>query len=473
MNKRISTLLVAVLFIIICIAGYFAIKDLAGSQSQQQQQSVSPIFGLIESELVEPLHIAKTLDKIGVYKEYFNVEEPEEAPLVAQLKEYNELFELEFYVAHEKSRKQYNSDGRVFDLIEGQVIWYFALKEENESEIQAVLGKREDVHLYIDVRQYDEDGNFIGFVGVGKSLNDFIKSFEQYKSQYGHEFIFVNNRDEIVLSSRSDLLPTNSERSDGTIGIKDISDLSWYEEFTSKTQNKIEPSIVVAGEDGDLLVSELSIESLNWSLYLLTPLSARQQEVNQLFAVYAGIGMLSLFFLYKIVYSLVSFYINKMSRKFNYDPLTNLSNRQYASLYFTRSRRENRQTAILLLDLDHLKKVNDTHGHHAGDEIIKSLAQCISENVRPQDLVVRWAGQQFVIIMTGIEKEEAENTAEDCRAAIQAHSITVDSSFVSVTASVGVSYSRDLGDSLDLMMEWSTQALERAKAAGKNIVASK
>jgi hypothetical protein len=56
-----------VLFLlVISVAGYFAIRDLAGTQSQQQQQSVSPIFGLIESELVEPLHMATTLDKIGV-----------------------------------------------------------------------------------------------------------------------------------------------------------------------------------------------------------------------------------------------------------------------------------------------------------------------------------------------------------------------------------------------------------------------
>jgi CHASE3 domain sensor protein len=65
-SKRISPLIGAVLFLlVISVAGYFAIRDLAGTQSQQQQ-SVSPIFGLIESELVEPLHMATTLDKIGV-----------------------------------------------------------------------------------------------------------------------------------------------------------------------------------------------------------------------------------------------------------------------------------------------------------------------------------------------------------------------------------------------------------------------
>ena len=248
MNKRISSLFGALILCIVCVAGYFAISDLVGSQSQQQQQSVSPIFGLIESELVEPLHIATTLDKIGVYSEYFEQTLPDEEVLVAQLKDYAERFDLEFYVAHEKSRKQFNSDGRVFDLIEGNVVWYFALKEVNDYPVQAVLGKREDVHLYIDVRQYDEQGEFTGFVGVGKSLDDFIASFEQFKYEYGHEFVFVNRNDEIVLSSDASLLPSSpgAEDSSDVIGIKSISDLPWYKGFADATKDQVEPSLVVS-----------------------------------------------------------------------------------------------------------------------------------------------------------------------------------------------------------------------------------
>jgi diguanylate cyclase (GGDEF)-like protein len=472
LNKRISSLFGALILCIVCVAGYFAISDLVGSRSQQQQQSVSPIFGLIESELVEPLHIATTLDKIGVYSEYFEQTVPDEEVLVAQLKDYAERFDLEFYVAHEKSRKQFNSDGRVFDLIEGNVVWYFALKEVNDYPVQAVLGKREDVHLYIDVRQYDEQGEFTGFVGVGKSLDDFIASFEQFKYEYGHEFVFVNRNDEIVLSSDASLLPSSpgAEDSSDVIGIKSISDLPWYKGFADATKDQIEPSLVVSSSKGDLLISQLSIESLNWSIFLITPLSERQQEVSKSFALYIGLGLLFLFALYRGMHRAVDFYADKLSRKFNYDPLTSLANRRYAHLFFTRLRKKHRATAVIMIDLDHFKQVNDNYGHNTGDIVLQSIADLLVKTVRPQDLVVRWGGEEFVIILPNIEPKEAQEIGEECRKCIEKNKISVASSFINTTASLGVSYSRDLSDSLTLMVEWADRAMYQAKQEGKNKV---
>lgn len=473
-SNRIRPLIAAFLFLlVISVAGYFAIRDLAGTQSQRQQQSVSPIFGLIENELVEPLQIAKTLDKLGVYKDYFSQDLPDQEALVKQLQYYSDLFHMEFYVAHDKSRKQYNSDGRVFDLIEGKVIWYFALKKEFDYDVQAVLGKREDVHLYIDVRQYDSEGEFIGFIGIGKSLTDFIASFEQYKSDYGHEFLFVNNRGEIVLASRTDLLPTRSADSTSSIGITDIADLDWYDTFIEETKGQIEPSLVVNSLEGDLLVSQLTIETLNWSLFLLTPLSARQQEVNQSFAIYIGLGMLLLLFLYKVAYRLFDYLSHKMSRKLNYDPLTKLANQHYAQLFFMRSRRQHRQVSLLFIDLDHFTQLNENFGHHAGDELLISVADCIVDSIRFQDIAVHWSGQQFVVILPDIEQNEAIEIAEKCRLAIEDNKITVASSFISTSASIGLSCSRDLADRLCLMVEWAEQSMRQAKQAGRNRVHSK
>ena len=465
-----SSLLGALIFGISCVAGYMAISDLVGSQSQQQQQSVSPIFDLIETELVEPLHIATTLDKIGVYSEYFMQQNPNEEELVAQLKDYSERFDLEFYVAHEKSRKQFNSDGRVFKLIEGEVIWYFALKDINDYPVQAVLGKREDVHLYIDVRQYDEEGKFIGFVGVGKSLNDFIASFEQFKSEYGHEFVFVNNNDEIVLSSNSNLLPREAAVSTDRIGVKSISDLSWYKSFAESTEGEEEPSLVVPSAYGDLLISQLRIESLNWSIYLITPLSKRQNEVGKSFALYIGVGLLFLFVLYNIVHRAVDYYADKMSRRFNYDPLTSLANRRYANLFFARHRKHHRATAVIMIDLDHFKQVNDNYGHNTGDIVLQSVADLLVKTVRGGDLVVRWGGEEFIIIMPNIDLKEAETIGEECRRLIEENKVEIASSFIQTTASLGISYSRDLADNLTLMVEWADRAMYQAKQEGKNKV---
>ncbi|MGK0370134.1 MAG: diguanylate cyclase (GGDEF)-like protein [Glaciecola sp.] len=400
-------------------------------------------------------------------------DEPAEEALVAQLKDYSERLDLAFYVAHEKSRKQYNSDGRVFDLIEGKVIWYFALKDETDYPVQAVLGKREDVHLYIDVRQYDIEGEFIGFVGVGKSLDDFIASFEKFKDDYGHEFIFVNNRNEIVLSSRQDLLPTSPNSSDEVITIKNISSLPWYSNFAKETQGQIEPSLVVPSANGDLLISQLRIESLNWSIYLLTPLSERQQEVNKSFALYIGLGLLILFVLYKSVISLVDFYADKVSRKLNYDPLTKLSNCRYAYLFFTRQRKQHRTAATIMINVDNFKQVNETHGHSAGNRVLQEVAKLLSKTVRDNDLVVRWGGEKFVLLLLNIEQKEALDLAEKCRGVIQDNQTSIGDALVPTQASVGFAYSRDLADTLALMVEWAEQSVYQAKREGKNLVVAR
>jgi len=263
---------------------------------------------------------------------------------------YEDTFGLPFYLAHEKSRKQYNSDGSVFDLIEGQVFWYFTLKDETDYPVQAVLGKREDVHLYIDVREYDEQGKFTGFVGVGKSLADFIESFQQFRFQYGHEFVFVNNNDEIVLSSIPDLSPEKSSYPDDSIGIKSTQDIVWFERFTELAKDDPEPSVIVPSENGDLLVSKLTLESLNWSLYIVTPLNVRQNEVNVSFAIYIAIGLFLAVIAYKLLYHIVDVYFDRISKNKNKDELTRLANRDHARVFFNKMRKQERQVAIIIAD---------------------------------------------------------------------------------------------------------------------------
>ncbi len=472
-QKNLFLALGVAVFLVLVISGYATINDLAGKQSQQHQQSISPVFALIENELTEPLHIAKTLGEIGVYDQYFRSEEPDKDALVTQLKGYQDAFGFQFYLAHDKSRKQFNSDGRVFDLIEGQIIWYFALKNETDSEIQAVLGQREDVHLYIDVRQYDDDGKFIGFAGVGKSLSDFLESFERFRGEYGHEFVFVNNRDEIVLSSISELSPAQAETATSGIGIKQLPELYWYDEFTEKSKDTVEPSVIVEAEEGDLLVSRLNLENLNWSLYILTPLNSRQQEVNQSFAIYVALGMVLILFAYKILYRIVDAYIDKVSSNMNQDPLTGLSNRKYGRMFFNRMRKRNRQIAVVVTDLDHFKRINDTYGHMAGDQVLKTISDCFSSVVKKQDLVVRWGGEEFAFILPDTDGEEAKELAEAARLAIERLEIHINESVnVKATASFGIYASRQYADTLDVMIERADRAMYRAKAEGKNRVLS-
>ena len=96
-------------------------------------------------------------------------------------------FGLSFFIASEADRKQYNSDGSIINLIEGEVSWYFKYKDYPIDAV-ADIGKWEDTHFYIDIKIHDEDGRFLGFFGVGKSLRSFIEVFDTYKQEYGYDF---------------------------------------------------------------------------------------------------------------------------------------------------------------------------------------------------------------------------------------------------------------------------------------------
>lgn|GEM_PF-3086950 len=467
-----TVVITIIVFIVIAWSGYLTIADLAGKQSQQQQQSISPVFALIERELLNPLQIATALSNVGVYDEYFLSETPDQDKLMALLKKYEDTFGLPFYLAHEKSRKQYNSDGSVFDLIEGQVFWYFTLKDETDYPVQAVLGKREDVHLYIDVREYDEQGKFTGFVGVGKSLADFIESFQQFRFQYGHEFVFVNNNDEIVLSSIPDLSPEKSSYPDDSIGIKSTQDIVWFERFTELAKDDPEPSVIVPSENGDLLVSKLTLESLNWSLYIVTPLNVRQNEVNVSFAIYIAIGLFLAVIAYKLLYHIVDVYFDRISKNKNKDELTRLANRDHARVFFNKMRKQERQVAIIIADLDDFKKLNASFGHVNGDKVIKAVSELFAEKMREDDLLVRWGGEEFAIILPYTTNEEAGSIAEELRKILERTPIQIDNQPTSITASFGHFASRQYSENIDMLIEQAYRAMFISKGRGKNFVST-
>jgi diguanylate cyclase (GGDEF)-like protein len=469
-QKKIQLILAFGVFIVVVVSGFLTISDLAGKQSQQHQQSISPVFTLIEKQLIEPLQIATTLADVGVYDEYFLSDSPDKESLMAQLQAYEERFDLLFYLAHEKSRKQFNSDGSDFDLIEGEVYWYFELKEQTDSRVQAVLGKREDVHLYIDVRKYDIDDKFLGFVGVGKSLADFLSSFEAFRASYGHEFLFVNNNDEIVLSSLPELSPEEAELGSDNIVVKTTDDVVWYQDFVEQTKQEAWPSALVTGEKGDLLVSKLDLQSLNWSLYILTPLDVRQQQVNQSFAIYLALGLLFTFIGYKVFYRFGEAYINNLSRRGNQDSLTGLANKEYARVFFNRMRKRERQIAVIVADVDDFGVTNDELGHNAGNELIKAIAEVFLKKTRKHDLVARWKDEEFILVLPNTTSDEAFELAESYRKCFEMLPLPVANTSVKLTLSFGCSASRNYADTLDVLIERADRAMCKSKERGKNCV---
>ena len=132
-----------------------------------------------------------------------------------------------------------------------------------------------------------------------------------------------------------------------------------------------------------------------------------------------------------------------------------------------RSERGQVPVALLLIDLDHFKAINDEHGHQMGDEVIRRVSQLLWINTRPMDAVARYGGEEFAMILTGMQLDQAESIAERLRTQIEAMAGLPES--IRVTASIGIA-EREAGDTVTSLLKRSDDALYLSKRAGRNRV---
>jgi diguanylate cyclase (GGDEF)-like protein len=154
------------------------------------------------------------------------------------------------------------------------------------------------------------------------------------------------------------------------------------------------------------------------------------------------------------------------------DELTELPNRRGASrqidVLISRSRRHGHQLALLLIDADRFKSVNDEHGHAVGDVVLRELAVRLRERVRREDVVGRWGGEEFVVALPETTPDGAAAVAESLRAAISKTPIAAADVTLDVTVSIGVA--AWTGEELDDLVDRADRALYAAKAAGRDRV---
>ncbi|MGQ0510114.1 MAG: diguanylate cyclase [Betaproteobacteria bacterium] len=154
------------------------------------------------------------------------------------------------------------------------------------------------------------------------------------------------------------------------------------------------------------------------------------------------------------------------------DRLTGLWNRRFlertATAELSRSRRHRQPLAAVLLDIDHFKNVNDTHGHLAGDAVLRELASLARATLRTSDALVRWGGEEFLVLMPHTTHAAAAVAAENLRRIVEAHAFPA---VGRLTISLGVAEALP-GEDMDRFFARADAALYRAKDAGRNRVVS-
>jgi two-component system cell cycle response regulator len=155
-----------------------------------------------------------------------------------------------------------------------------------------------------------------------------------------------------------------------------------------------------------------------------------------------------------------------------YDRLTGLSRREVVldqlDREVARARREGRPLAVLMIDLDNFKQINDTHGHPAGDAVLREAADRLRGIVRNYDFIGRYGGEEFLLVLPGCTIAAARQIAERARAVIATEPFHIDHVEMPTTISLGLAWTGGAQEDAGTLLQVADNALYRAKAEGRN-----
>lgn len=183
------------------------------------------------------------------------------------------------------------------------------------------------------------------------------------------------------------------------------------------------------------------------------------------------IGFVIMFFLEK-KHILIS--TKNLEREINLDTLTKSSSRRYGEInfnaFFKQYKIINDSPAIMMLDIDNYKSINDSYGHQVGDIVLTEIVKTIYHIIRSSDVLIRWGGDEFVGIFPGLRAEHLEEFGQKLLSEISSLKIPVDSGTITITASIGFSYFKETDNDYKDVLKRADDALYMSKEQGKNRV---
>lgn len=427
------------------------------------------IYSELHREMMRPIFVSSLMGRDTFLRDWALSGEKELDKIEKYLKEVQDRygFFTAFFVS-EQTRRYYHPDGVLKRISRMSLhdVWYYefvARGEEYDLDVDANEAAEGAMTIFINYRVEDYAGALLGVAGVGLKLDWVTGVLNSFREKYGRRVYLVDPFGTIQVHSDRSLV--------GKASIHDQEGISGISQAILDTRDT--PASFEYDADGrHVLLSVRYILEFDWVLLVEQDeqealASARMNLVRTLV-----VGVAAWLVIILVTAWAVNHYQNRLERMAVTDPLTGAANRRELEARFERAvsrhRRGSGIFSIVLLDLDGFKQVNDQLGHLQGDEVLERLASSVRGMLRPDDLLARWGGDEFVILARG-DLAEVAVLAERARVAVCDGGLVDGPMGTCVSVSCGVAEYRE-GDTLDSLTARADKAVYRAKAAGRNRV---
>lgn len=428
------------------------------------------VYSEIERDLLRSILISSLMAHDTFVRDWVKSGEEDVAAIVRYLREIQRKYgtTTAFFVSDQTSNyyhptgviKQVDPDDPLDD-------WYFrarSLSEDYEINIDHDTVDRTRLSIFINYRVIDDNGNFLGLTGIGLAVEQVVKLIESYEKRYRRDIYFVDREGAVTLVSDEGDAP------------QALQDRPGLQKFATRILSNPSVSLSYDNQDGEtIFLNSRLVPEFDWYLIVEQSKSEAEGHLLQTLGVNIVVALAITALVLALVYITLNWYQRRLEQMATTDKLTGAANRHIFQVIFNQvignARRRNEPVALMCLDIDNFKEINDSLGHQAGDAVLRHFADVVQSIVRESDTLCRWGGDEFLVLMAGCNATQAAEVAEKIRRSIEERSRTFSSQSISLTISIGIT-EVGMHDAMDTVVARADQALYQAKDAGRNRIAS-
>ncbi|OFE12732.1 diguanylate cyclase [Pseudohongiella acticola] len=462
------TALMVIGFMATSLTSYFVAQDsLSRNISEQMLPLTSDnIYSEIQRDLLRPILISSVMATDTFVRDWALNGEADDERIIAYLREIQQQYQTitAFYVSDE-SRRYYHPSGvlRTVSPDEPGDEWYFRVRNMRapfEVNVDTDTADRSRVSIFINYRVVDYNNNYIGATGVGLSVEAVTQLIETYQERYNRSIFFVDRQGNVTLTGRGfdQAMRLQDQDSLGPLATQILSTPSAAINFSDSQGNRV------------YLNSRL-VPEFDWYLIVEQNSSTSSQQLDNTLLLNLGLSLAIMVLVLIIAHFTLRSYQRRLEDMATRDRLTGVANRHLFEMIFDHVTKNNqryaRPIALIGIDIDHFKRINDTHGHQAGDLVLQAVANAILQHTRDSDTLCRWGGEEFVLLLDNCTSEAAMQRAEIIRNGVKAQVVAFGRAQLTVTLSLGVTTYHQ-GEALDALVARADTALYQAKEEGRD-----
>lgn len=428
------------------------------------------LYSEIQKDLIRPILISSMMASDTFLRDWVLAGESDVDKMTRYLREVKQRYGAftSFFVS-ERSRVYYQTEGvlKKISRDEPRDVWYFRVREMKspyEINMDPDLANKDALTIFINYRVLGYDGQYIGVTGVGLTVDAVRALINDYQKRYRRSVYFVDPQGHVALFGN-----------DSQIAGSDIREIDGLRDIADRILKEGAGTFEYSSKGHDHLLNVRFIPELNWYLFVEQLEDEALKEIRNTLYLNLAISLIITAIVLLATSLTINRYQGQLEEMAMTDKLTGLANRQAFDLLIqqalSESRRNKTPLLAVLIDIDHFKEINDRLGHLAGDSVIQQVATVIKAALRESDIVCRWGGEEFLVMLKGPTADHGRPLAEKLRRAVETGAFHHGETVVPVTISLGIAAYIN-GETPDQLIARADKALYDAKNRGRNLVRS-